>query len=68
MNNEFTAQFEISDMVLHHMLSNEDYKKQIKKQLAHMLAEELLDSNRTTFEYIPNHNLHNTIVRARIKL
>ncbi len=68
MSEIFQTQMIIQESVLHEMLTEEDYKNHIKKQLTYALAEKIMETNRASFTYIKNPNDYTTTVIGRVKL
>lgn len=68
MSEVFQSQMILDPMVFEQMMTEEDYKNHIKKQLAYELAERIMESNRATFTYVKNPLNHTTTVIGRVKL
>jgi hypothetical protein len=68
MSEVFQAQMVIDPMSFQTMMTEEDYKNHIKKQLTYALAEKIMETNRASFTYIKNPNDYTTTVIGRVKL
>ena len=54
MSEVFQSELILSESSFLHTMTDEDYKNHVKKQLAYVLAEKLLETNRATFTYTKN--------------
>ena len=68
MSEVFQTQMTLDPMSFRNMMTEEDYKNHIKKQLAYALAEKIMESNRATFTYVNNPLDYTTTVIGRVKL
>jgi hypothetical protein len=58
----------IDPMSFQNMMTDDDYKNHIKKQLAYALAERIMETNRASFTYVKNPLNYTTTVIGRVKL
>ena len=68
MSEVFQTQMVIDIAVFQNMMTDEDYKNHIKKQLAYALAERIMETNRATFTYIKDPNNYMVTVRGKVIL
>jgi len=68
MSEVFQTQMVIDPMSFQNMMTEEDYKNHIKKQLAYALAERIMETNRASFTYVKNPLDYTTTVIGRVKL
>jgi hypothetical protein len=68
MSEKFQVTMILDPFVFERMMTEDDYKKHIKQQLAYELAMKLIESNRTSFTYSNNYNDNKITVKGTITL